>query len=98
MKDRLSKEEVLKLADLAKLELSEEEILKYQIELKEILDDIEKIKDLDCDSDEILIAPFCEEARLFDDIKEDHLELEDLLANAPKKSANMLEVPVMLND
>ena len=36
MKDRLTKEEVLHVAKLARIKIDEDEILKYQIELKKL--------------------------------------------------------------
>jgi len=45
----ITKQEVKKLADLAKLELSEVEIELYQHQLEEVLDYVEKIKKLDLD-------------------------------------------------
>ena len=40
MKDKLSREEVLHVAELARISLTEEEIEKYQVELKELLNDV----------------------------------------------------------
>ena len=39
--DKLSKEEVLHVAKLARLELSDEEIEKYRKDLKDLFDEIE---------------------------------------------------------
>ena len=39
----LTKEEVLHVLNLARLEASEEEIEKYQVELKKMIDEIDKI-------------------------------------------------------
>ena len=47
MKDRLTKEEVLHVAHLARIELSDADVEKYQVELKILLDDIDKIKDVE---------------------------------------------------
>ena len=37
MKDKLTKEEVMHVADLARIALTEEEIKKFQVELKKLL-------------------------------------------------------------
>ena len=55
MTDKLSKEEVLHVADLARIKLTDEEVEKYQIELKKLLDDVEKINDVTGYDDDILI-------------------------------------------
>ena len=41
--EKLTREEVLHVAELARIKLSEEEIEKYQVELKKLLNDVEKI-------------------------------------------------------
>ena len=47
MKDRLTKEEVLHVANLARISLTEEEVEKYQVQLKKLLDDVEKINQVE---------------------------------------------------
>ena len=64
MTDKLSKEEVLHVADLARIKLTDEEVEKYQIELKKLLDDVEKINDVKGYDDDILIAPWEENTKL----------------------------------
>ena len=54
MENKLTKEEVLHVLDLARLDASEEEINEYQVELYKMIQEIDKIKELD-DSDEIEI-------------------------------------------
>ena len=39
--DKLSREEVLHVAELARINISEEEIEKYQVELKQLLNEVE---------------------------------------------------------
>lgn len=46
MKDKLTKEEVLHVLDLARLDATDEEIEKYQVELYKMLVEIDKIKEL----------------------------------------------------
>ena len=47
---KFSKKEVLHLADLTKLKLSEEEIKTYQKQLKDVLNYVDKINELDLDT------------------------------------------------
>ena len=47
MKDKLTKEEVLHVAHLARIKVDEEEIEKYQVELKQLLNDVDKIKEVE---------------------------------------------------
>ncbi len=98
MNNSLSKEEVLHVAELAKIKLSDEEIEKYRVELKKILDDVEKINDVKDYDDEIIIAPFSRDAELREDVEGEMLDPKEILKNVPKHSGNYIEVPVVINE
>ncbi len=98
MKDKLSKEEVLHVAELARISLTEEEIEKYQIELKELLNDVEKINDVKGYDDDILIACWSENTRLRKDEAKEMLNPKDVINVAPRHSGNYIEVPVVISD
>ena len=92
----LSKEEVLHVAHLARIEITEEELEKYQKDLKVLFDEIDKIKDLDDFDEEKMFSP-CENS--FDLNSNMHdVERNNLLNNVPKKKGNFVEVPVMVNE
>ena len=92
----LTKEEVLHVAHLARIEITPEELEKYQKDLKILFDEIDKIKDLDDFDDDKMISP-CENSF---DINSDMHEVEknNLLLNVPKKKGNFVEAPVMINE
>ena len=46
MEDKLSREEVLHVAHLARIEIDEEELAMYQVKLKQLLNEIEKINEV----------------------------------------------------
>ena len=94
--DKLKREEVLHVADLARIELSEKEIEKYQVELKILLDEVEKINDVKGYDDEILIAPWSSETELRKDEAGEMLDPKRVIENAPKHSGNYIEVPVVI--
>ena len=92
----LSKEEVLHVAHLARIEITEEELEKYQRDLKILFDDIDKIKDLNDFDEDKMISP-CENS--FDiNSNMSLVESNNLLNNVPKKKGNFVEVPVMVNE
>lgn len=93
MKTKLSKEEVLHVLDLARLDATEKEIEKYQVELKKMLDELDKIKDLNDFDEDILIAPWSCETSLREN---DSLEVPkgDVLLNVPNKKGNFISVDV----
>lgn len=97
MTDRLSKEEVLHVADLARIKLTDEEVEKYQIELKKLLDDVEKINDVKGYDDDILIAPWEENTKLRKDESKEMLNPKEVLENAPRHSGNYISVPVVIS-
>lgn len=98
MSDKLSREEVLHVAELARIKISEEEIEKYQVDLKTLLNEVEKINDVVGYDEEILIANWKEPTTLRKDVPGQMLQPKDVLKNAPKHSGNYIEVPVVISE
>ena len=98
MEDKLSKEEVLHVAELARISLTEEEIKKYQVELKKLLNEVEKINAVEGYDDEILIANWDSNTELRKDVAGDMLNPKEVLENAPRHAGNYIEVPVVISD
>lgn len=94
--DRLTRQEVLHVAHLARIGMSEEEICKYQISLKQMIDEIDKIKDLKDFDDEMIFSPYEDMLPLTHKMCEN--ESGDLLKNVPNKKGNFVEVPVMIHE
>ncbi len=92
----LTKEEVLHVAHLARIEITEEELEKYQKDLKILFDEIDKIKDLNDFDEERIFSP-CENSF---DVNSNMTDVckDNLLNNVPKKKGNFVEVPVMVNE
>lgn len=83
--DKLSKEEVLHVAKLARLGLSEEEIDDYAYKLKEIMNSIEKIKEVDTVEERMLITPCNQNCVVSTDVACEGLSKEEILRNVPNK-------------
>lgn len=96
MEDKLTKEEVLHVAKLAKIEISEEEIEMYQYKLKELLNLVEVINQIDDNDCEYLIAPWSNNAEFRSDDIGEMINPKDALKNVPRKSGNYIEVPVVI--
>ena len=79
--EKLTREEVLHVAELARIKLSEEEIEKYQVELKKLLNDVEKINEVKGYDDEILISCWEENTKLRKDEKGEMLNPKEVLEN-----------------
>lgn len=89
----LSKEEVLHIAQLARISLNEEEIEKYRKDLKTLLNEVEKINKIEGYDNEILIAPWSEDSVLRKDEEGEMLSPKEVIQNAPHHAGNYIEVP-----
>lgn len=90
--NKLSKEEVLHVADLGKLYLKEEEIDKFSYQLKELFNEIDKINEVDLEVNEVLISPNTNKCELSSDTYTTFENPRILIGNAPKKFDNFIEV------
>ncbi len=98
MSDKLSREEVLHVARLARIELTEEEIEKYQVQLQTLFNEVEKIKDVELKNEDKLIAPVMHTTELREDVEGSMLDPEEIMKNVPVSNGNFVEVPVMINE
>lgn len=98
MNDRLTKEEVLHVANLARIEISEEELEMYQIKLKELLNQIEEVNKINDNDSDYLIAPWRQDATFREDEVGNMLDPKEVLKNTPRKSGNYIEVPVVISN
>lgn len=94
--NELTEEEVLHVAHLARISVNDEDIKKYKVGLKQILNEIEKINEVNVSTDEILITPTDNRNNYREDVGID--EDVDVLINAPKSSGNYIEIKRFVND
>ena len=89
----ISREEVLHVAGLAWLALTDEEVDRLTGELDKILDAVGIVAELDL----VDVSPTSHPLDLVnvwdDDVPRDSLPLEDVLANAPEAEAGLFRVP-----
>ena len=95
---KLSRAEVLHVAHLARINLEEEEIEQYQVDLAKLIEDIDKIKDIKGYDDELMISPVEYNSELRKDEEGQMLDYKVATKNAPHSTGNFVEVPVMLNE
>ena len=95
---KLSKEEVLHVAHLARINLEEDEIERYAEDLGKLLEDIDKIKDIKGYDDEMMISPVEYNSDLRPDVEGKMLDYKTAMKNVPHSTGNFVEVPVMLNE
>lgn len=85
--------DVKKVANLARLTLTEEEEIRYQKQLSAIFKYFEEIAQINTDGVEPLVTPTEMEQHWREDKVTDPLPVEKALANAPEKSGNLFKVP-----
>lgn len=98
MADKLSKEEVEHVARLARIYLTDEEIAKYRVQLKTLMDDVDKIKDVELKDEGRVITPVTEYTICREDVEGPMLDPEDIMKNVPESNGNFVEVPVMIDE
>lgn len=96
--NKLSREEVLHVAHLARIKVTDEEIEKYKIDLKKLLDDVDKINDIEVETDELLVTPTTQEASLRNDQETRSIDFDEVKKNVPAVTGNFVEVPVMIGE
>jgi aspartyl-tRNA(Asn)/glutamyl-tRNA(Gln) amidotransferase subunit C len=90
---RITRDEVLHVARLARLELSDDEVAKFQEQLSDILEAVSKVSELDL-SDVPPTAHPLEIANAWaEDVPHDCLPLADVFANAPDRDGDYFRTP-----
>ncbi len=89
----ITRDEVIHVAKLARLELTEEELERLTLELGAILEAVGKVAELDLDD----VPPTSHPLDLVNAWREDEprpsLGLDDVFANAPEREGNLFRVP-----
>jgi aspartyl-tRNA(Asn)/glutamyl-tRNA(Gln) amidotransferase subunit C len=94
----ISSKEVEHIARLARLQLSTEEITKYQAELSSILEYIEQLKQVDTSGIDLTAHYTSNEETSREDKTGASLPVDDALANAPAGFNNMFSVPKVIDN
>ncbi|MGC1240136.1 MAG: Asp-tRNA(Asn)/Glu-tRNA(Gln) amidotransferase subunit GatC [Chryseosolibacter sp.] len=93
---KINRELLDKIAHLARLEFDEKDAEKMMQDMTEIVDWVEKLKEVDTEGVEPLTTMSHEVNALRDDEVKDHLDHERALQSAPKKDADYFRVPKVL--
>ncbi len=89
----LSKEEVKKVAGLARLRMNDEELERLAPQLSNIISFVEQLSELDTDNIEPLANVVDVTLPLREDVVNDGNCAEEILANAPEKTQGYFVVP-----
>lgn len=94
----LTREEVLKVAELARLKFKEEEIGKFQQQLNDILGYVAILDEVDTEGVEPLISVHDGFNRLREDEVKKSLTMEEAMRNAPETNEGALIVPKVIGE
>ena len=94
----ISRADVEHVARLARVELTEEEIELFRVQLSAVLERATRIQSLDLDSLPPTSHPIDMRNVWRDDVVTQPEASEDILSNAPQREANFFRVPRILED
>ena len=93
---KLNREEVLHIARLARVDLTEAEITRYSEQLSDLLEHFEVLQQVDTTD----VPPTAQSIELRSIMREDRIEPslppEDVLANAPRREGDLFRVKPVL--
>jgi aspartyl-tRNA(Asn)/glutamyl-tRNA(Gln) amidotransferase subunit C len=89
----MKKSDIEHIARLAKLELTEQEMEKFAVDLTPVLKYVDQLKELQTDDLEPLITASDIEYWMREDKVERISTTEDAVANAPERAGNLYKVP-----
>jgi aspartyl-tRNA(Asn)/glutamyl-tRNA(Gln) amidotransferase subunit C len=92
----IDKQTLEKIAHLARLEIKEEDVEKTLSDMNQMLQFVEKLKEVDTEGVEPLVTMSHEINALRDDEIRPHLDREKALASAPQKDKHYFRVPKVL--
>jgi len=92
----LSREEVIKIARLARLELTEAEIAETQKRLTRVLDYMKALSALSTPGDAFVKHVPTDAVAFREDVPQPFKDADKLLANAPESEDNQFKLPAVL--
>ena len=98
MAKKIDQSQVIKVAKLSRLDLTEDEVQEFTGQLSAILDYVEKMNELDTTGVEPLAHCLPVSNVLREDSAKESLGTEKVLANAPQSDGEFFKVPKILDD
>ncbi len=94
----LTLQDVAKIANLARLELTDEQMTQYQEQLSAILDYAEMLNELDLTGIEPTSHAVAQQNVMREDVERPSLPIEDTLYNAAKTAQNQFRIQAVLDE
>ncbi|MCH7518159.1 MAG: Asp-tRNA(Asn)/Glu-tRNA(Gln) amidotransferase subunit GatC [Candidatus Dadabacteria bacterium] len=95
---KISKDDIIKVSELARLEFKEEELEKFTEQLGNILEYIEQLNELNTDNVEPTSHVLDMSTPLREDKVVEWLSTEEVLKNAPESEDDFFVVPQVIED
>lgn len=92
----VSKQDVEYVAELARIELMEDEKEGMIEDLNKVLAYMEKLNELDTDNVDIIVNPYYIENKFREDEVQESMQLSDIMENAPEKLEEYILVPTII--
>jgi aspartyl-tRNA(Asn)/glutamyl-tRNA(Gln) amidotransferase subunit C len=89
----ITRDEVLHVAGLARLELTDDEVARFQEQLSAILGAVSKVSELDLSDVPPTAHPLDIQNAWVDDVPRPCLTLDEAFANAPDRDGDLFRVP-----
>jgi aspartyl-tRNA(Asn)/glutamyl-tRNA(Gln) amidotransferase subunit C len=93
-KNKISEQEVKKIAELSRLSLSSDELKKRTEDMNNIIHYMDTLNEIDTDNVEELYNVHDMNNTLRDDSFEESLDKKDVLKNSPSSNEDYIEVPL----
>ena len=93
-KNKISEQEVKKIAELSRLSLTNEELKKRTKDMNNILDYMDTLNEIDTENVQELYNVHDMNNSLREDNYESSLDKKDVLANSPNSNSDYIEVPL----
>ena len=94
--NKISEQEVKKIAELSRLSLTNEELKKRTKDMNNILDYMDTLNEIDTENVEELYNVHDMNNSLREDSYESSLDKKDVLANSPNSNSDYIEVPLIV--
>tara|TARA_B100001250_G_scaffold397341_1_gene404350 strand:- start:22 stop:315 length:294 start_codon:yes stop_codon:yes gene_type:complete len=95
---KITSSDVRKVAELARLDLPEDQIATYTVEIEEILSYVEQLQEIETNN----IPPTSRAVEVTNVMRKDYVEVtcsrEDILEQAPHREGDFFRVPKILSD
>ena len=95
---RVTKEEILQVAERAMLTLTDEEAVKYAEDLSAFMDYAEKLNELDTEGVKPMTHALQQNNVMREDVVADVLDRDEMLANVKEHQNGEIKVPTILSE